>query len=198
MNKSRLLGAVCACLAFYSFNASAALIDNGTYITDTDTGLDWLDLAETTGQSSINALFNNPDYRHATISEVADVFAKLFPNYSGNHYGQDFRLNVNTADIVNFISLFGLTSSYSESNGIVKDDSSDWKYVGAYRTTNDSINRVYGPAGTLNYNHIAAGGFGYGYYMVHETSTVPLPPAVWLFGSGLLGLVGMARRRKAA
>lgn len=25
---------------------------------------------------------------------------------------------------------------------------------------------------------------------------VPLPPAVWLFGSGLLGLVGMARRRE--
>jgi len=30
------------------------------------------------------------------------------------------------------------------------------------------------------------------------TSAVPLPGAVWLFGSGLLGLVGMARRKKAA
>jgi hypothetical protein len=27
---------------------------------------------------------------------------------------------------------------------------------------------------------------------------VPLPPAVWLFGSGLLGLIGIARRRKSA
>jgi len=27
---------------------------------------------------------------------------------------------------------------------------------------------------------------------------VPIPPAVWLFGSGLLGLVGVARRRKKA
>ena len=27
------------------------------------------------------------------------------------------------------------------------------------------------------------------------TSPVPVPPAVWLFGSGLLGLVGVARRR---
>lgn len=27
---------------------------------------------------------------------------------------------------------------------------------------------------------------------------VPVPPAVWLFGSGLLGLVGIARRKKAA
>jgi hypothetical protein len=29
-------------------------------------------------------------------------------------------------------------------------------------------------------------------------SAVPVPPAVWLFGSGLLGLVGVARRRRAA
>jgi hypothetical protein len=30
------------------------------------------------------------------------------------------------------------------------------------------------------------------------TAVVPLPPAVWLFGSGLLGLLGISRRKKAA
>lgn len=34
--------------------------------------------------------------------------------------------------------------------------------------------------------------------MTMQISQVPLPAAVWFFGSGLLGLVGMARRRKAA
>jgi hypothetical protein len=29
-------------------------------------------------------------------------------------------------------------------------------------------------------------------------SVVPLPAAVWLFGGGLLGLVGMARRKKTS
>jgi hypothetical protein len=29
-------------------------------------------------------------------------------------------------------------------------------------------------------------------------SVIPVPAAVWLFGSGLLGLVGVARRKKAA
>lgn len=28
-------------------------------------------------------------------------------------------------------------------------------------------------------------------------STVPLPTSVWLFGSGLLGLIGIARRKAA-
>jgi len=34
-----------------------------------------------------------------------------------------------------------------------------------------------------------------GYYAV-GSQVVPIPPALWLFGSGLLGLVGMARRKK--
>ncbi|HEB56496.1 MAG TPA: VPLPA-CTERM sorting domain-containing protein [Gammaproteobacteria bacterium] len=33
---------------------------------------------------------------------------------------------------------------------------------------------------------------------VGEVQAVPVPAAVWLFGSGLLGLVGMAKRKKAA
>ena len=31
-----------------------------------------------------------------------------------------------------------------------------------------------------------------------DQAAVPAPAAVWLFGSGLLGLVGIARRKKAA
>ena len=36
--------------------------------------------------------------------------------------------------------------------------------------------------------------------LIYEDSipTVPVPAAVWLFGSGLLGLIGIARRKKAA
>lgn len=48
-------------------------------------------------------------------------------------------------------------------------------------------------------------GFGGVKYNLHlvgtigtAVSAVPVPAAVWLFGSGLLGLVGVARRKKAA
>jgi hypothetical protein len=42
-------------------------------------------------------------------------------------------------------------------------------------------------------------GFNLFAWAVHSgnVSAVPVPAAVWLFGSGLLGLVGMARRKKA-
>lgn len=33
--------------------------------------------------------------------------------------------------------------------------------------------------------------------VVISTSVVPLPTAIWLFGSGLIGLIGIARRKKA-
>lgn len=33
-----------------------------------------------------------------------------------------------------------------------------------------------------------------GSYLVRITSPIPTPPAIWLFGSGLLGLISMARR----
>lgn len=49
------------------------------------------------------------------------------------------------------------------------------------------------------------GGIFNGNYVTHDLgidlrlsmSPVPIPAAVWLFGSGLLGLVGVARRKKA-
>lgn len=39
---------------------------------------------------------------------------------------------------------------------------------------------------------------GYDFYIEAFIVPVPVPPALWLFGSGLLGLLGMARRKKAA
>jgi len=41
-------------------------------------------------------------------------------------------------------------------------------------------------------------GFDIGYQATLTTAPVPVPAAVWLFGSGLAGLVGLARRRRVA
>jgi len=42
------------------------------------------------------------------------------------------------------------------------------------------------------------GGVHYDINIAGTISAVPVPAAVWLFGSGLVGLAGVARRRKAA
>lgn len=52
---------------------------------------------------------------------------------------------------------------------------------------------------SLNLNDSSWGaGDSVSFSLVTELAPVPLPPAVWLFGSGLLGLIGISRRKKIA
>ena len=46
----------------------------------------------------------------------------------------------------------------------------------------------YSQSGTISANPIT-------WLLVRDTTVVPVPAAAWLFGSGLLGLVGLARRK---
>lgn len=67
------------------------------------------------------------------------------------------------------------TSSIRE-GGEVRDwdDSSDFTRFDIYQGTENPVNAL----------------------LYREVSTVPVPAAAWLFGSGLLGLAGVARRKK--
>jgi len=62
---------------------------------------------------------------------------------------------------------------------------------------------IYGDAYILDYHAtVPSGGFAGVQYELHlqgnvtQTAVIPVPAAAWLFGSGLMGLVGIARRRK--
>ena len=68
---------------------------------------------------------------------------------------------------------------------------------GEYALTN-----IFNPADTLKGTEFVFSNFNcktcnpYQFYIeTLEVSEVPIPAAVWLFGSGLIGLVGVARRR---
>lgn len=60
------------------------------------------------------------------------------------------------------------------------------------------------PLGTYAFHHPANGGWvedpssDFAFQVGGTISAVPVPAAVWLFGSGLLGLAGIARRRSRA
>ena len=64
--------------------------------------------------------------------------------------------------------------------------SSGWSsFTAAYDINNNGDISGYGSIGGQTHT-----------FLLTNVSAVPVPAAVWLFGSGLLGLVGVARRKK--
>ena len=59
-----------------------------------------------------------------------------------------------------------------------------------------SLNSLFG-SGTFTGVNLSIGGASAAPSLVGTTAVVPVPAAVWLFGSGLLGLVGVARRQRS-
>jgi hypothetical protein len=101
-------------------------------------------------------------------------------------------------------------------NGLTKDlDFSGWSMLwnGIETTFDGSLATItcettacaHNEVFSLNYNGVVSqdnpagfAGMSYGLHLEGTiVSAVPLPSAVWLFGSGLIGLVGVARRKKA-
>lgn len=177
----------CCLIIFTLGDAQAAFVDNGLITTDTLTNLEWLDLTETENYSydqvetelMPGGMFD--EYRRATEAEISNMFAN-FGLASGP---------VNSTHL-EFINLFGATSSqgdYLESFG--------------YALSNGSMALVYGlDFYTPGENYeVLTGGLmhnkginfdGFGSFLV---KAVPIPAGIWLFVSGILGLIGITRKR---
>ena len=71
-----------------------------------------------------------------------------------------------------------------------------------YTSTDGIAGNPLNPDGVRGYGMLdgAFPGFNanFDFVTADNTSVIPVPAAVWLFGSGLLGLVGVARRKKKA
>jgi len=90
------------------------------------------------------------------------------------------------------------TSGNLSSRGMYLDDLGNVQYAGVLLKVSDASTKIYGPnfatGASLNEDS-AFGNFGVFMVREYEVSTVPVPAAAWLMLSGLLGLVGVARRK---
>lgn len=221
MNKSHLLAAACTCLAAISFNANAALVardldgnlataeayyDNVadlTWLADANaagTTMDWLtanswaaglDINGVTGWrlpvtlqpdptcSSQNTLNGASSGSNCTGSEMGNLFYNVLGGTSGGAISATHNANY-----------------YLFSN---IQDSGYWSATAFAPNPNNTTSWVFSFG--IGGQEVSSNGAGHYAWAVQSgdvgAAVVPIPAAAWLFGSGLLGLIGVGRHKKA-
>ena len=217
MKKSHLLGAVYATLLTITgtTNLNAAIIStdwrfagDNLITQDTDSGLEWLDLTVTDGLSYYDVVVLMDDggslhgWRYATRAEVGglwDAFGGDSNHYSGlstQNNGLFKAMAPFVGDLYCEVNVCtpgdGETFWITGDREIINFTNINWWSVSRDSTPTEDVFSLsaltMGSASTNTYAGSA---------LVRDISAVPIPAALWLFGSGLLGLIGIARRKAA-
>jgi hypothetical protein len=204
---SRISALIGACV--FSLSANAAVSDlvikdwetvgDGLITYDPTSNLEWLDLTVTSPYSLTHALTELQDgglysgFRYATEAEVFDIYSQfeIDPNMGRSTIDPQF-----VQKLDNMMSFFGDTISpvYGNYYGLVGYYSPDFEqFQIAYSAATYAIPGDLQDAWTgilpMDVRTVEM----YGSWLVRP-SEVPVPAAAWLFGSALLGLIGIKRK----
>lgn len=157
-------------------DASYTMTDSGGNLLDTTSQIDAGSYVLSTFESGIITI--KTDIAQHTYAADTVLLSATFTSATG-YFG-----NVSSAD--NTFDATGVTFSGIALNGLTATNEQF-----AFSSTNiDPLSAIQAPADMEAWTSTTS--------FTSSATLVPVPAAVWLFGSGLLGLVGMARRKKAA
>ena len=213
MKKSRLIGVVCAILfSFISVSANAALVSRlgGAAAYDTVLDITWLTDASPIGggnwdlqvawADSLDTL-GFDDWRLASMSvsagvptgttdSVVDCSAVSELLCRDNELGYMFYQNMDG-------DLFDDKRGNQTVDGVLLTDVQSGYWSGTEFAPNPALAWLFNFVVGFQLNGVKDDGY-YGWAVrAGDVSAVPVPAAVWLFGSGLIGLLGLARRKKS-
>lgn len=185
-----------ACLAAMSFSAKAALVSYSVY-------------GEVTSSNILDGGGNSVIGKIARFDfEFDDILSTTYVTGTSN---ASFTVGISVAGTYNSITTSTLifeswndafdAQMYSDSfNGGNPDMYLSFDSI---RLPSQSRPDVFGPGENVS---VPGGPFNFdigsvvingGINLTMKPAAVPLPAAVWLFGSGLIGLIGFAKRKKA-
>lgn len=211
MNISRLLGAVCAGLLSiaasptlasvvygYSgdqFDAFASIdptYDTSSFISGTVT-LENLLTANTTSTPTILDFSFTDGNQTLSMANGAAIAAMEFTTDEDSITSWRVELNIlpsgplEVGDVSSIISTYNWDTDVEDAGRIQRVDRT-LSFLSISDLSSDPV-----PISSIDFGTASTAGLWAG-----EIASVPLPAAAWLFGSGLLGLAGIARRKKTA
>jgi hypothetical protein len=222
MKKSRILGAVCAVFSFISMSSQAALIPvlGGQAYYDDVADLTWLANANLAGTTMTWAAAN----AWAAGLNISGVTGWRLPDtvdvgndgatYTNIYQGVDYGYNITThSEMSNmFFNVLGNTAYYDTSGtptGCPGSPNYCLTNTGPFSNLQSSFywsSTEYAPDPTNAWvfdfgyglqTNPNKGSNGYAWAVQSgNAGVVPVPAAVWLFGSGLLALVGIGKQRR--
>jgi len=198
MKNKLLLGAICSCL--FSAGANAAMITNGSFETGDFTG--WVSTGTgnnvTPNEGSTDGIYAASFNGGEVVGN--GVLSQSFTTVIGNTYLLDFDYGVFSAPNIAIpntqnlrVELIGDSTLLSQ---ILTDTGSNPNVFTTYSFgfTADSISTTLSFTDLTTLSQSASTDFVIDNISV---SPVPVPAAAWLFASGLLGLISIAKRKKA-
>ena len=193
-------------------------LDVGISHWDTTTGLEWLDFGGLVGDPitfghSVNSAeaaygVGNGGWRLANYTEVHNLFNMFFPFFVDDGDGSMALDEVHDSESVEARNSWLLSFGSDGVSTIELDAATLISSRGFYVDALGAVQRMgltiggpifgstlYGPDYSEFATTLDMSGSNYGVFMVRDYTVVPIPAAAWLFGSGLLGLVVIARRK---
>jgi len=182
--------------------------------TDVGNGFTYLDNNIPTADKAapgFEAELGNYYLRFTTTDQVSSPVPQLVISYAANAYTSAASGQIWDIDAHNVNGLGGraqwLVSAFNASNNLLESqlsplgllprdagtlDGRPWTW--SFDLANADISEI-----RISYTGTQLQGIGVGFDNIntHSAAVVPVPTAIWLFGSGLIGLVGVARQKKA-